>query len=343
MTTPFDEAYYSRTIDTFGYKALGLSDIERDLGGLGQQEARKRFLCHLDIDSFLTVPRERRTYITGIGMSGPPHAGTLVQMRNAIRFQAAAENVTVVLGDLDAYNGKNKPYEEVSSTADDYRAFLEGLGFSGAAGTCRHQRDSLDELRTMYLSARFVEDADFDDVEEDNHAYYSSLGIVDSHMTLARKLSLLLMSADFLQAGQLYDGVAVSLGIDEHRYVRYSQNLKTRLTPESSLRGTFDFAALYTRMTPGYGGHPKMSKSIPGSGISLSMKPDEIVGLVVSDDLVSADSSPNLSLILQYGLAEDMSREELLRRYPREGSLRRGLRDELLEVLVHAARVWTSV
>ncbi|MEK7219470.1 MAG: hypothetical protein AAB687_02220 [Patescibacteria group bacterium] len=60
---------------------------------------------------------ERVIATTGFGLSGTPHMGTLSQILRALRLQQAGIPVQVVLGDLDAYNGKNTPLDRAHELA----------------------------------------------------------------------------------------------------------------------------------------------------------------------------------------------------------------------------------
>jgi hypothetical protein len=122
-----------------------------------------------------------------------------------------------------------------------------------------------------------------DQAEEDNHAYYAARGLVDPVMTFRRGLSLCLMVGDFVSLGQQYDAVLVALGIDEHRYVRFAKLVRDRIDQASPLCSTFVLAATYTRMVRGFGGHPKFSKSIPGSAVDVTTPADAVRELLLGE------------------------------------------------------------
>src|SRR5262249_10122013 len=134
---------------------------------------------------------------------------------------------------------------------------------------------------------------------EDNHPHYAALGIVDSHMTFRRKASLALMASDFVTLGQRFDAVLVMLGVDEHKYVRFAKEVTARFDVDTALRGDFTLASVYSPLTTGFGGHPKMSKSIPASSISVESTPDEILARVSRDEATTPDTSPTYQLICQ--------------------------------------------
>ncbi|OJI09365.1 MAG: hypothetical protein COV08_01275 [Candidatus Vogelbacteria bacterium CG10_big_fil_rev_8_21_14_0_10_49_38] len=270
----------------FGYSPLEFEAISFALGVLTKEDLQRQWLCHMNGGSFAELSRLRRPAIaaTGFGLSGIPHMGTLSQILRAIRLQKAGIPVQIVLGDLDAYNGKNVPLERTLELASQYRAFILNLGFdSFAPSILRAQYDSLTTLRTSYLIGRYMDDEMFLKAEEDLHGFYSVQGKVDPVMSYRRKLSLNLMIADFLEllVDGGFDAVLVFLGIDEHQYVNFGRRTIERCIAEKPdwFNGKC-YAALYSSIIGGFHGYPKMSKSFPQSGITVDMSAEEILSLI---------------------------------------------------------------
>jgi tryptophanyl-tRNA synthetase len=295
----FSEHYYRDVVRKFGYDTFDLERFTFSLAGLGAEELNLRWLCHHGGDLFLAAPAGSRIITTGFGMSGVPHMVTVTQILGISRLQAGGERCQIVLGDLDAHNGKGRPLARTRELADRFATFCRRLGFDDRAGVLRNQFDAGECLRNLYLLGYYADDADFDRAEEDNHRYYASLGIVDDRMTFRRKISLALMASDFVTLGQRFDAVLVMLGIDEHKYVRFTTEIADRLDAGTALRGDFTLASIYSRLTAGFGGHPKMSKSIPASSINVESTPDQIVARVASDEATTPDTSPAYQLICQ--------------------------------------------
>jgi tryptophanyl-tRNA synthetase len=293
MSAPvlFSEAYYRRVLAEFGYAPFDLRQFDFALAGLDAETLNARYLCHHNGEHFLRAAPTRRMVTTGFGMSGVPHLATVAHILKMIELQRGGERCQIVLGDLDAYNGKARPYAEVRELADRFQEFALLLGFDAEAGILRSQQGHLPALEAMYLLGRYVDQDDFDAAEEDNHGYYGARGLVDKPMTFLRALSLSLMAADFLALGQDFDAVLVMLGVDEHRYVRFAQYAKGRMDEHVPLRADFALTAAYTRMVPGFDGHPKFSKSIPGSAIDVATPPDEIRRLLTAEPPVPEDSA----------------------------------------------------
>jgi tryptophanyl-tRNA synthetase len=295
----FSQEYYQNVVRSYGYDTFELERFTFPLAGLGADELNVRWLCHHRAGDFVATPAGSRIVTTGFGMSGPPHMGTVSQILGINRLQAGGERCQIVLGDLDAHNGKGRPLAQTRELAERFSGFCRRLGFDETGGVIRSQFYDLDCLRHLYLLSFYADDADFDRAEEDNHGYYASLGVVDDRMTFRRKVSLALMASDFVTLGQQFDAVLVMLGIDEHKYVRFTREIAARLDGNTMLRGGFMLASIYSRMTAGFGGHPKMSKSIPASSINVESTPDQIVALVKSDEATTPETSPVYQLICQ--------------------------------------------
>lgn len=336
----FTEDYYRRVVRDHGYDAFELERFTFSLAGLSADELNVRWLCHHRGRDFLAAPRESRVVTTGFGMSGVPHMGTVSQILGITRLQAGGEQCQIVLGDLDAHNGKGRPVAQVRELADRFAAFCRALGFSDTVGTLRSQYDDLGRLRDMYLLGFYADDADFSKAEEDNHAYYASMSVVDDRMTFRRKLSLALMAADFVSLGQDHEAVLVLLGIDEHKYVRFAREVTGRFGRDTSLRGCFTLASVYSRLASGFGGHPKMSKSIPGSSLSVASTPDEIASLVAGDEARDPGASPSYQLICQMFLRTPAECAELARECAAASPAWFRARAELAEYLISITELW---
>lgn len=287
----FSESYYRQVLAEFDYTPFDLRQFDFSVAGLDADTLNARYLCHHHGEQYLNAAPLRRIVTTGFGMSGVPHLATVSHILKMIELQRGGERCQIVLGDLDAYNGKAKPYAEVRELAERFREYSLRLGFDDAAGIVRSQESHLPALEAMYLLGRYVEQADFDAAEEDNHGYYADRGLVDATMTFRRALSLSLMAADFLALGQDHDAVLVMLGVDEHRYVRFAQQVRARLDEHVPLRADFALTAAYTRMVRGFSGHPKFSKSIPGSALDVTTPPDDVHRLLSTEPNIPEESA----------------------------------------------------
>ena len=296
----FDSQYYDAVIREFGYSPLEFEHISFAIGSLTKEDLQRQWLCHVNGKSFAETRQTGKNVIatTGFGLSGVPHMGTLSQILRAIRLQHAGIPVQIVLGDLDAYNGKNIPLERTQELTQRYRAYILNLGFSASSpNVLRSQYDALSTLRMSYLIGHYMTDEMFSKAEEDLHGFYSAQGKVDLVMSYRRKLSLNLMIADFLElmASDGFDAILVFLGIDEHRYVDFGhQTLKQAISEHLAWFRGKHYAALYSSIIRGFHGYPKMSKSFPHSGITVDMSSEEISGLVEHGEVVTQFPETNV-------------------------------------------------
>ncbi|WP_025274154.1 hypothetical protein [Haloglycomyces albus] len=306
----FSEDYYNTVIGQFGYSTFEMKQFNFDFAGLSDRELNTRYLCHHHGDKFAAAPASERIITTGFGMSGPPHMATVSHIQKIIRFQQNRENCQIVLGDLDAYNGRRRDFNWTRELAEKFTVFTRRLGFDTARGVLRDQTSENSALRNMYLVGRYATDNDFDAAEEDNHSYYCEQGIVDASMTFRRRLSLTLMASDFITLGQNYRHVVALLGIDEHKYVRFAQTILDRFNKSIPLHSRFNIGAIYCRMTSGFNGYPKFSKSIPGSAIHVESPDDEIYSRITADSTRQPEKSPVFQLMCQvnYCSYDDLNR-----------------------------------
>lgn len=336
----FSEDYYRNIVKDYGYSTFDLMRFDFDLAGLSPEELNLRYLCHHAADRFTAASPTSRVVTTGFGMSGSPHMATASHVMKMVRLQSSGEKCQIVLGDLDAYNGRGRSYEFTSELAERFHLFAQRLGFDDTKGVLRNQRDYGEALTNMYLLGRYTQEADFLTAEEDNHAYYAAHGIVDSTMTFRRRLSLALMASDFVTLGQTHDAVLVLLGVDEHKYVRFAQDVTRRFDDDAPLRRDFTLAALYARLNSGFNGHPKFSKSIPGSGISVETPHDEVLRLVQEDECREPATSPVFQLMHQMTYC---SHEELLRIHQDCAENNRRWQTEkgkFADFLIHVKELW---
>lgn len=349
LNVVFDENYYKKIIEEFGYNPLRFGKINFNLGKIGKKELRARWICHSEGDNFSEYLKQDKQVIvtTGIGLSAPPHVGTLTQIINAIFLQESGIPVQMVLGDLDAYNGKNIPLQVTRDLARKYKEFILKLGFKIENGSIlRDQYNDLGVLRTMYLCGKYMNDSDFEWTEEDLHKFYASKGLVDKDMTFRRKLSLALMTADFVDLflSDKYEAVLIMLGIDEHKYVLFSQEVLDRMKRDGVIK-TGALAAIYSHMNKGFNNYPKMSKSFPDSSINTEMGPAQIIHRIVHEEGGYKEplESPVYQMITSVG---NFSPKDLTERYlacEAKNKLWVKYKKEYAEMLVSIFKKWQEI
>ncbi|MFR9725050.1 hypothetical protein ACL02R_17050 [Streptomyces sp. MS19] len=334
----FDTAYYESVIEQHRYERLGFGAIDFGMAGMGPDDLRTKWVCHTGAGRFAeAVAAEWPTIVTtGVGLGGPPHAGTLFQLLRAIKLQQCGLRVQIVLGDLDSYNARRTPLDLVRRLADQYEEFVLALGFDAEHGVLRRQEGQTGVMATAFLLSRHLDDDDFHWAEEDLAGLYRNHGVFD-HLSFGMKQAMLLMAADFVHLLREDRHVLVSLGVDEHKYVAFARRGAQRLgLPAERLSG------IYTKMIPGLGGLPKMSKSIPGSGIDATMRAEDIRALITAD----SDNAPNddgSALLQMYACLPDIEGSE----YDRASAARSSggsewhrVREQLVERLISLFSHW---
>ncbi len=290
----FDDDYYKKTIEKYKYNSMDFKPIDFSLNTINEDIMKEKWLCHYKAEKFVDGVKENKKQIvtTGIGLSGTPHMGTLSQILRAIFLQQSGFEVQFVLGDLDSYNARNQSLDILSERAENYYNFIKRLGFDTTKGILRKQINHPEILKTAYLISNCLTDEDFLAAEEDLSELYKEKKIYNG-IDFKVKQAILLMVADFISLGTLnnYENILVMLGLEEHLYVQIAQKVVNRM------KYNFSVGALYSRIIKGLNGYPKMSKSIPGSSISVDMSEEKIYDLITnSKDIYN---NPDDSTIFQ--------------------------------------------
>jgi len=264
-----------------------------------------------------------------------------------LRLQRAGIPVQIVLGDLDAYNGKNVDLAYTHYLAARYSTFIQELGFRNEPpSTLRNQHDSLSILRSAYLLGNHVSDSELESAEEDLHDLYSQKQKVDKEMTYRRKLSLSLMIADFIEllttAG--FDGVLISLGIDEHRYVDLGRTIFRRQQAQDAPLAGKIYSAMYSSIIGGFNGYPKMSKSFPESGLSVDSTRDQIHHMILHGERLTPYPETNvvyqmISSVSLYGNDQIL---EAHRECGRQSMRWKAIKEDYANHLCELCRHWPS-
>jgi len=80
--------------------------------------------------------------------------------------------------------------------------------------------------------------------------------------------------------------------------IRFAQDTRRRMDEHVPLRAEFALTAAYTRMVQGFGGHPKFSKSIPGSALDMTT-PAQDVRRLLTDEPPIPEQSATYQLMCQ--------------------------------------------
>jgi len=347
----FDDNHYQQIMKKFNYEPTKFSRINFGLKNVLEEDLQRRWLCHHGADkASKRLSEGKKTIIsTGIGISGVPHIGTISQIMRLSYFQTAGIDVNFVLGDLDAYNGKNKDLHYVIELTKQYFEFMKRLGLENKHGTTvRDQYNSPIVLRTMYLIGKYANEDLFVNAEEELHEFYAKSGKVDDNMSYRRKLSLNLMTADFIHLllSDSYDNVIVALGIDEHQYVLFARRILERLTGSEFQPVCEDklIAGLYSPLIIGLYGYPKMSKSFPQSSITVLTPKDDVASAIRNGE-GDYDFPENNVIFQMMSAVGECSAEELKVNYDacsKRNSIWNGIKEQFIDKLLNVIEKWPA-
>ena len=255
-----------------------------DVGGLSADVVDRSFSATTDVDALREAADCDTKFVASAGLTGTPHVGTVAQMFAVKRLHEAGFDTEFLVADYEKYAGSGRDLDVVRGLAEDYATFLDRIGY---AGEVRTQYDAEDVMHTAFRLApwfEFESDLEFD-VEptewvEAVRAAYEADQIehedASGSTEFAGRLTGLLCLADFVHPTLVdgYDQTVFVLGVDEHALVLANEHYLEKTPFEPAFEG------LFTRMVPGLDGYPKMSKTIPGSGIRMDMAPERVERLV---------------------------------------------------------------
>jgi tryptophanyl-tRNA synthetase len=296
--------HYAAIRDEFEYDRA-----EFAVGALPQGVVERSFAATTDAAAVTSAAPDDTLFVASAGLTGTPHVGTVAQMFAAKRLSEAGFDTEFLLADYEKYAGSGRDLGVVRDLADDYREFLDGIGYDGRVRT---QYDAADVMHTAFRLAPWFEfdpGIEFDreptawerDLREAYEADQLEHDDAAGSTEFAGRLSALLCLADFMHPSLAggYDQTVFVLGIDEHALYLFNRHY-VEPTP-------FDpaFECLFTRMVRGLDGYPKMAKTIPGSGITMDMAPDRIRRLVRDaerrEDPVESPIFQMMALVSEYG------------------------------------------
>lgn len=234
--------------------------------------------------------------VTGFGPTNAPTAGTLTVMLGAVELQQRLDaSTSVIISELGAWNSRNVPWSQLVTLRNQMLGFLRALGFDETRGVLRSHLDLGNLVRAGKI-ARFLSRQDLHDHREELTELYADHGLLGSEVGITA--DALYTIADVLGPVEAdADNVLVISGLEEAYFTELARLVLHRqaVAGELSLGWQSTIGALYFRVLPGFGGYPKMSKSIPASSIHLGMPPDLIRTRICST--APADQIPVLAAI----------------------------------------------
>lgn len=279
------------------------------------------------------ISKKRTLFSAGVGLNSAPHLLTIAQLINLIRLQNIGFQTQVVLGDLDVILARKdtNPHDKL---ANKYKNFLIKLGYNLAQGIIRTQYEATTVARNLLLMSPYVSEADFDYVKEDLIDYYA--GSINNVIDFPTRISYLLMVSDFISPimDQNYDRTVVCCGIDESKYAIWANNVLQRMGLAGNVSG------LFTGITQGLNGYPKMSKSIPESCIFLTDERDKIYRSIIDGEKHN-QTSMQCKLAIAFLAGEKESENSILSRY-REGMDVTDLEKDLVDYIIYICDEWQN-
>lgn len=269
-------------------EAFDYDHTDVDIGSLSASLAERAFGATTDADALQKANDRDTLFVASAGLTGTPHVGTVAQMYAVKRLHEAGFDAQFLLADYEKYASDGRDLDVVRSLADDYRTFLDRIGYGGEVRTQYGDRDVMQTAFRLAPHFEFEDGPTFDteptEWVEQLRSAYDDDQLTHDDATGATKfggrVASLLCLADFLHptVGEDYDQTVFVLGVDEHALVLANEyyTAKTPFAPA--------FEGLFTRLVPGLNGYPKMAKTIPGSGITMDMAPERVRRLVHEAD-----------------------------------------------------------
>jgi len=288
------EAHYDALRDRDRYEAVdGLA-----LGDLSPAETRRRFVVGEDAREFAAHGTDG-VCTFGVSVTGPPHLGTLGQMRTAVVLQAAGFDVQFVVADVEPYSTDGYALDVVRERARRFVDLVDALGFDRDRGRLRTQYGAADVTRTAYHLSRYADPnrdraaADLEPTawEAANREAYADAGVNAADLgesdmpddwepsDFTRRMDGFLMVADMLHPLVAEDAPAncIVMGADERSLRPMVEGVRDRAPTDGTLH------ALYTRLVPGLDDYPKLSRRIPGSRFTLADDPAHVRAVLRGD------------------------------------------------------------
>ena len=271
-------------------------DYDRPDVGVGSLPASlvdRAFSATTDAEALQQADDRDTKFIASAGLTGTPHVGTVAQMFAVKRLDEAGFDTEFLVADYEKYAGSGRDLDGVRDLAGDYATFLDRIGYEGGVRT---QYDATDVMQTAFRLGRWFESEHDLEFEREPTAWEEALresyeedqlehDDAGDSTEFGSRLTGLLCFADFMHPtlAEGYDQAVFVLGIDSHYLLLFNEHYAGKTPFEPAFEG------LFTHMVPGLNDYPKMSKTIPGSGITMDMPPEKVRRLVREAD--DADSS----------------------------------------------------
>ena len=302
-----------------------------------------KFLCHDNATCINEVDAADAEIVTGFGPTNAPTAGTLSVILKALALQRYSQLTTsVIISDLGAWNSRNMAWPELERLTGRYIEFLTALGFNQDMGMLRSHRDHRN-LEVSAWIARLIDDADFEEHREATDALYDLMNLRGPRFGI--KIDILFTIADILNP--VLSGkrrVLVLAGIEEHYFTRLSRIVAARIAKSSLcsfIASDTAIGGLYARLVGGLPPFPKMSKSIPESGISVAESIHDIRRKILD---TQPEAQPVIlqmvELVSDWSPADVAQARAAFENRTVEPADWMGVKESYLEYFLRVARIW---
>jgi tryptophanyl-tRNA synthetase len=329
------------------WKAQDIKDYEKIIGQFGIQDFRKILgkvpdphllmrrgivFGHRDFERILHSARKGKPFamMTGLMPSGRFHLGHKALAEQFIFYQKLGAELFICVADIEAYNMRRQPLEELRRTAiEEYLLNYIALGLKPG------------RVNFYFQSARSRDSGK-------SNAFYRLIGLVSRRTTLnemrdiygelspGKIMSVMTQVTDILHPQLPEFGeprpVVVPVGVDQDPHIRLTRDIASRMkefrfVPPSST---------YHEFIPGLKGH-KMSSSDPLSYIALDDPPGTVREKIIKHAFSGGRGSvkehrlrggiPEVDVafkILLYGMEPDDSKIRKIEEDYRSGKLLTG-------------------
>ncbi len=272
VVTPWNvkgDVNYDRLMKEFGLKQLPpLPKIFRE----NLLFRRKVIFAHRDFERILNCIKEKKKFVlmTGLMPSGKFHLGHMILAQQFIFYQKLGAKLYIAVADLEAYNSRQKPLEELKKVAiEEYLMNYIALGLKPKNVDFYFQsersNDSKKSNKYYSLAALFSRYATFNEFK----GVYGAI-------SPGKMVSSLIQASDMYHP-QLpeFEGITptfIPVGADQDPHIRLARDIANRFKGYNFI----PVSSTYHVFLPDLRGGGKMSSSDENSIIALTDSPEQV-------------------------------------------------------------------
>jgi len=260
---------YSKLMEQFG-----IQDFSRVVKKLPEPHLLMRrgiIFGHRDFDRILDAVKKRKPFamMTGLMPSGKFHLGHKALAEQFIYYQKLGAELYICVADIEAYNMRRKPLDELRKIAiDEYLINYIALGLKPKKVDFYFQSERSDKAKKSNTFYRLIGLAS-------RKTTFNEMRDIYGDISPGKVMSVMTQVSDILHPQLPEFGgpkpVVVPVGIDQDPHIRLTRDIASRMKEF----GFIPPVSTYHRFLPGLKGH-KMSSSDPYSYIALDDDPDTV-------------------------------------------------------------------